>query len=585
MPKDFVLVATIGASDIQVVHGPEGTDGTPRRFRLRRGHERSFHQACLDEEFPVQMLPLQATLSVERARWELGYDPDQRRLSSGLTEEDADIVEIDCASGITLCSPILAELADLLHQRQEQNRLGRARAVLLLTTRRSAGPFAAQEPIAAAALLRPCLAQAFQIPEPQVQEQVFLKDSEELYDEDKAGQQHLSCAAARRIDEAILELRQCHPNTRLIISDVGGLPEVKPVLAASARYRFDQHLQFLRRGETAGQRAVRRVIIPPSESLTTRYQVSQLIQGGALDAAARLAGAVEAAQQEKEPWRRWLIETVRFLNGDLSTVQGDSRLPWPDESCMRRLVEQIAAADPALRVAFRVESALRASDWPAALRESFNFFDISRLARVRKELSNRRSRRCIDADGHSFYPKLVRKALQHRLPRQWKAKQCIPVSGERGHKANGLTKIVKLFRADRLADVAQLHEMIEPLRPLRNREAHTGLREQDIQELRRLAEGLPAPSENLRGGLDHSPSHPAEVHEEGPATPPLWSTGNPRFLANPAVQAILQKLGVPEPAALYDGLIEAIDHDMDAFSFRECKKGSDDDQRKDLRRR
>lgn len=566
MARDFVLVLTLGTSDVQVVYKPKARPGGPMRLRLRRGHERAFHQACLDQAFPWDVVPLKDTPAIDRSGQELGYDPTRRSLSSGLTDDGAAVIEINCDDGVTLCCPIVADLIAALHEQQQASRLGKATHVLLLTTRRTEGPFTNQEPVAAAGILRPALAEALQIPEESVTERVFLQGREELYDEDKLGQQHLCVAAAKRIDDAITKLRQAYPKAQLLISDVGGIPEVKSVLAASARYRFGQRVRFIRPAETGGLRAVRKTIIPPAESLATRHQIRHLVCAGAFDAAARVAVSGGQEVADAEPWRKWLDGIARLLNADRSVVQEANE--WPSKSMIQRAVRRIATGGRCLAIAFRVENALRSADWPSALRETFSFVDASRVERIRRSLS-RQGKLCVDENGRSFYPGRVREDLIDRLPVEWRHETTVPIGGERGYRQNVLTRLVKEFGEDLLADVAELERLVSPLRDFRNREAHVGLQKGDLAKIRELAEGRSNDVRVLRGGLDnrHTEANAADPVERSPAA--LWSRKNPRFLGNSAVDAILNHLGVANPASLYEDLIAAIEHDMDAFSFRQ----------------
>lgn len=374
MAKDFVLIATLGDSDIQVVYESARLP-RPRRLRLRRQHERAFHQACLDQRIRYSMLRLDDCLEPKVEKFyekDYLYDPRANVLTTPISDEDLDDYRIACDSQtVRLCAPLLAELTDEVKRLQQAGRLGQLRSALLLTTCRDQGRFREQEAIAAAMLARAPLAEAFQIAESEIQECVFLRATEQLYAVDRQNQRHLSVIAARRIDEAIRNLARTHGDCRAVLSDIAGLPETKPILAAACRYRFGGGLLFVRRPEES-ERGVppTTVIVPPAESLATRAQVATLVKRGAFDAAAVVARNDEYARAE--PWRWRLRELASVLNGaELDEPQ--PRLWEPQPSSMQRVSEQLRNANGSLIVAFRVESAVRRADWPTAILATVTF--------------------------------------------------------------------------------------------------------------------------------------------------------------------------------------------------------------------
>mgnify|MGYP006912884343 CR=1 FL=1 len=90
MAKDFVLIVTSGDSDIQVVYESNRLL-RPLRLRLRRKHERAFHQACLDQRVRYSMLGLDDCLEPTVERFyekEYQYDPATNVLATPISGKD-----------------------------------------------------------------------------------------------------------------------------------------------------------------------------------------------------------------------------------------------------------------------------------------------------------------------------------------------------------------------------------------------------------------------------------------------------------------------------------------------------------------
>ncbi len=596
MPSDFVIIATLGTSDVQVVWDWQGK---PTRFRLARGHERAFHEACLEIAFPWQVRALAESVApqlVRNAEKLLHFDPQKRELSTDMTEEAPDYFEIDCAGGVTLCCPLLAELRESVWRLQRTGRLGKALHVLLLNTRREGGTFRNQEPVAAAEIGRGVLAEGFGLTPEEVTECVFLGGDERLHACDRFGQEHLLTAAARRIDTAIRELADRHPGSMALISDVAGLPDVKAVLAASCRYRFGRRLRFVGPPERReAEEAHVGLLVPPAESLLTRMQVAALVQGGAFDAAARAAMANGESFDKVEPWRRWLRAVAGVFDGDLSLVQS---IEVTRNSRMREAVSQVISQGPALLSAIRVEAALLRGNWIWALRETFTFLEIARdeildisLRRPGTSCWEESQKRLLlanmkDGCAERLLAMLAEDCELSMAEQEFRAwcvefevseqeayatgKAWCPVSGKvaiflaflrqvcpfseiaalaaRKHKM-GLFANGPVYQSSMtlLSDCARpaletFRNAVEPVRAIRNQSTHAPLSSKAIQRAK-------------------------ETLQEGG----VWSARGRRFLENPPVRNLAEALGWGAEAAAraYDGLVSAVREDMDKHSFQE----------------
>ena len=384
MPRDYVFVATLGQNDVHVVVRPP--DQPPRRHPLRKESVRAFHQDCLDGAVRWRLTPLPDTLLLQRRdREELEYVRECRTLVSVGTFASSDKVELPVDPDIELCAPLLAQGWEQIEDKRAAGQLGQARFVLLLNTRRDGKddrglPRETGEPIAAGTIVRDGLIQALELPDAQAVEELFFLTAGDLYEIDSHNQRHLRGDAAREIDRRIRALRGDFPDAVAVISDIGGFPETKAVLQASAAYRFDGRFEFVRPIER-GRRTTHRssLLISPAESLNTRYQIRRLIDGGSFDAAAELAKhpAGDEAYQA-EPWRRSVVAAANYLrSGEATPGDGDTA----------KLLQKLCGMPRSLVVLFRVEAALHRGDMETAICDTLTFADLAVLELAEKHLS------------------------------------------------------------------------------------------------------------------------------------------------------------------------------------------------------
>jgi hypothetical protein len=532
MARDFVFIATTGQTDVQVVL--PNAEGRPWRYSIDKACQRRFHVACLERRIPWRMRPFDQTDGVrERRNVALELDPAGTRMSSPLKSGSPDFVEHDCAAGVELCAPLLARCCRLIGE----GKLGRAAAALLLTTNRRPPDEDPAEPVAVFALVRAELAQALGLPEEAVLEEVFVTERD-LYEIDERGQRHLCTAACRRLDDRLRALSAGHPKSLAVVADVAGIPESKPVLAASAAYRFAE-VRYLRPTEEGRETPARgRTLVSPAESLTTRAAVARLVRSGGFHEALAVARHVWGARvEEAEPWRRWLGYVVDVLEQTAPPDFHQTLGRHPDSAICRRLLP-ISQGGPTLAVAFRAENALRRASWSAALRETFTFPEMALLELVNHHLA-RPGRLCLDWTRNRFYPREAQ-----GLSPQTAALLARDHTGRDRIHLYEFPEVLDHLRRD-LPEAArrsltEFEDALSPVRGYRNVATHACLDESCITDAR------------------------TQLEQAG-----IWPAGVPtRFLDSPQARAVLAALGHTDPARVYRELVDAIIQDMDDFSFR-----------------
>jgi hypothetical protein len=531
MARDFVFLATVGQTDIQVVV----TDGgRARRYSIAKESQRAFHEACRDGRIRWTLLSFDHAELEECREPALEYHPQTNRLTTPLSEKRPDgFVDLDLTSGIELCAPLLARCCRDIRAMK----LGDACHALLLTTRREPAP--ETEPVAVFSLVQAQLANALRLPVVRIEELVFLTEPD-MYEADERGQKHLRTSAARRIDERLRELAKQYPDCVPVVSDVGGLPEPKAVVAAACVYRFRQPPQYSRPTElnrsTSTQAAQ---LIPPAESLTTRAAVARLVRRGSFPEAAAIARHALGDKAEKaEPWRGWLADVVAVLEG-VAPRDFDRRLVTASASHTAASLRELLKAGPALLVAFRVEIALHRESWSQALRETFTFLDMAEQQLINLHYS-KPGCCCLDWLRRYFHPHEAQ-GLPKEIHDYLEKPKCKGTKDINLYEEEELARLLRkvLPRPDQEA-LEGYDKSLSQVRFLRNVATHGCLDDSSIDE--------------VRGKLEKSS---------------LWSNkGDIRFLASPPAQRVLAALRWPRADELYRNLIEAVLHDIDAFSFQ-----------------
>jgi hypothetical protein len=530
MARDFLFIATVGQTDVQVVlPDPDG----PHRYFIHKEHQRRFHLACLEGRIRWRMLSFEQAVTIpERRHFSLGLDEERHQLSSGLPPSNADPVEWDTSQGVDLCAPLLARCCRWL---RDEGGLGRALKAVLLTTRRQ--PPEQSEPVGVFELVRAELARALGLPQEAVEEVTFVTEGD-LYEADGQGQRHLKAEAGRKIDGALKRLRDSHPDAVAVISDVAGLPEAKAVLVASAQYRF-REARFARpteeRPDTGSHRAV---LIAPAESLATRAAVARLVRQGGFNEAAAIARHLRGEKAyQAEPWRRWLADAAGILEG-VAPLNVDARLTAAPRSALCRCLLQLRRAGPTLAVAFRAEIALRRENWATALRETFTVAEIA-LRELAHRCLSRPGRSCLDWTRNQFYPEEAQGLSQNT--QEYLAREHGDRKAVNFDYAPELERYLRQDLPDPARDALQaFDDAVRPGRKYRHVATHACLDESGIREVR------------------------DELEKSG-----VWPKGRPTcFLEGAPVQGLLSAAGQPDAATLYISLVEAVLDDMDAYSFQ-----------------
>ena len=418
---DFVLIVTLGQTDVSAVNR-----ASRRRFQIHKDHQRRFHELCergLRGEAPaIEVLSLRETRELRKADAALEYDRENRRFASGLSGGSAsldDASQIDCSgrSGpVVVCTPIIADLEEKIRELVAMGQLGAVRHVLLLTTRREAASNP-QEPAAAGMVVARALVAAFDLKDSDVTEVAYLQAGDRnLYETDEAGQTHPCRAAARRIDSAIAGLRTRHPNAMAVIEDVGGIPGVPEVVAASCRYRFPK-VRFVRITEQRDENvSAATVLVAPAESLEIRRRVAAMVRSGALVAAAAV-------------WRRGRAHVASGTVAGLAPHRGarPQRRTAGRERHARGLGDRrgesaVLTLGPVLFSAIRVEESLRRGEWVVAIRETFAFYEAAE-----NEILDRAVRRtdvsCFDWVRKRLYVSRLRPEVVKELPVKLRARR------------------------------------------------------------------------------------------------------------------------------------------------------------------
>lgn len=558
-PPDFVLIVSLGRTDVQVVADLEGR---PRRVSLRNDSQRAFHAACERGEIAWDIQPLLEPLPDEDKSLGFVYEPEQRvlrlRSESGvfLRRDALEAFHIDCQNHVRLCAPLLAKVCGHIRARQDQGTLGRALHVLLLTTDREAAQDNQGEPFAAARILRDKLAAALGLAPTAIEECVFLRAGR-IDEIDEAGQAHCRRDAVRALDAAIFRLAREHPRAHALVSTTGGLPITKAPIEEACRHRFENRVFFTSaiEGPRNAARAPQR-LLSPVESLNTRRRVRALARGGAFGSAAALSLAdLENFDPALEPWRSWLADVAQV-------VEDGAPLPpvsaaWDGQSRMRERLVKIQQLGPVPLLAFRIENALRRDHLAAALREMFTLFDDVAVWQAVKNFFSEPNGSCIDWNTARF--DLAKTDARHQGQLMAALGATAPVSLRFGQKIrkNGKETPLKSLLFNEISRNSKLRTAVARGRSL------LGL----------SIDPLNPQGETLRGVRNHI-AHGAATRPQLEAAAAVlerekcWDRGGPyRFLQCDVPLQLFNALVLQHLALFYEQLLKAIFADMEEFSL------------------
>lgn len=229
-------------------------------------------------------------------------------------------------------------------------------SVLVLSTDRGHDE---QEPVATFTFLKRWLVRPG-LGEESIREFVFLHAGERL----ESGDQPVAPAIAQRIENALFDFYDRTNKPTLLVATMGGLPNVKPLLAENAFLLAGTQARNLFKTEhgTSG-------LVPdhaPLEALRVRRLCLQAVRRGALLDAYAMASPFHDAPDAR-PWVRPLEQAARLLNGN----------PMHDHVTLPslRAILQHAKQAQCLLVAIRVETALLNERWLEAINGSLTFLD------------------------------------------------------------------------------------------------------------------------------------------------------------------------------------------------------------------
>jgi len=369
------LVLTHGTTDLQVlVRDTQGRlwRAVPDKNIVRRFHEWLLAQA---EQIDVVDLPQEVQPNKTEASF-TDWDPETHTFALWLHDESPDAQpERNRADHLQLVLPKIGPtLSQWLAQQAQQQPAtagltGVAWAlqnagvqpaplgsVLVLSTDRERDD---QEPVATFTFLKRWLVRQG-IPQEGIQEFVFLRTGERL----EAGDQPVAPAIAQRIETALFNFYDHPQQPPLLVATMGGLPNVKPLLAENALLLAGTQARNLFKTEHGASGLV--PAHAPLDALRVRRQCLQAVRRGALLDAYAMASPFYDDRNAR-PWVRPLEQAARLLNGN----------PMHDQVTLPALqaILQHAQQAQCLLVAIRVETALLNEHWLEAINGSLTFLD------------------------------------------------------------------------------------------------------------------------------------------------------------------------------------------------------------------
>lgn len=227
--------------------------------------------------------------------------------------------------------------------------------VLVLSTDRGTDE---QEPVATFSFLSRWLVKQG-LPETSIQQSVFIGAGERL----ESGDSPIAPAVAQRIESAVSGFYDRAARPTLLIASMGGLPQIKPLLAELAVMLAGNKAQSLFKTEHGSTGLLRRT---PIDALRVRRQCLDQVRRGALLDAWTLAQPF-ADDPDADHWVRPLEQAARLLNGNPVGTQVE--LP-----ALQTLIDHAEQA-ACLLVAIRVETALQNERWLEAINASLTFLE------------------------------------------------------------------------------------------------------------------------------------------------------------------------------------------------------------------
>ena len=373
MSSSAQLVLTHGTTDLQILL----RDGDGRRWRATpdKAIVRHFHEWLLEHASEAEVIDLPPELQGREAEapftdwegdtfalWLRDGSPDAQ------PERDAQgrLQLVLPKIGPTLARWLAENAQPKPHAMLVQSPLAHAlqnagvkrtplRGVLVLSTDRGTEE---QEPVATFTFLQRWLIKQG-VPEASIGELVFIHPGERL----ESGDSPIAPAMAQRIERAMADFYDRSVRPTLLVASMGGLPQIKPLLAEIAVLLAGDKAQSLFKTEHGSVGLLPRT---PIDALRVRRQCLEQVERGAL----LDAWTIAAPFHDDHDARRWvqpLEQAARLLNGN--PVGEQVQLP-----ALQTLIDHAEQA-ACLLVAIRVETALQNERWLEAINGSLTFLE------------------------------------------------------------------------------------------------------------------------------------------------------------------------------------------------------------------
>jgi len=471
---------------------------------------------------------------------ELERRADEWQVVDAPVEKSAEWIDSLPDSSFEICAPKLDALCRYLIA----NSIVPTQA-LVLDTRRDPDKFPG-DPRYAGTIIKRELLKRFQGIE--VHQALYLKENERLEDASTSRDAVIRQDVVRRIEEAIVDCTSSG-HGRIIVCATGGMPGIASFVEEAVQlHGIRSRVELLEIAD--GSRATppkedkavpRREQPEPTESFRARRHALTLIGAGSLLAA---WGAVQHLDHdlEEKKWTRVVDWLARFA----------ASLPMPDECD----IDVLKHPGMAVRVALRVEFALRAGDIPRAVHGTVAFFEAALWDHLLECLERHPGR-----NKRRYFKFKSGKAPCDKLFHQGDG------AVERSH-VSACKTCKKLIRQDDVSDE-------DRKRPFRFKEAENGvawfwINDDDVCAVRlakyylkldgltKLGKAISG-VRDLRNDVAHNEPTPRLMREARSKMieKKLWSEDS-RFLSVSLVQDTLKELGIETPENLCDHVLDEV---------------------------
>ena len=549
MSTDLIVISTLGGNDLQFLVTHEG-----KRKKIAPRNTGEVHRALRDAgdslyEWWLPDNPDAELPEVKSAAY--SFDP-----KNGFRPDRSEVALVD-APKLLLVPGILWR--DLLKLREELRRgeVRVRRLILVHTDRDAKNPRAANEPSAAAPLLARWLPGWLGTdPDPEFVDVVAaLRGMEELQVRNEEGGVFLLPEAAERIDASFRMAAARFPGCPARMHDAGGMPAIVEAVRSAARLHFRVEYRTPPEGESARLPVVAGLRHTAVETFDARRRACELVREGQFLTAAGLAADFRRPGPEAE-WTRVLEVVGKYIQGYVTqALDRAGKLP----GCHSRQALLAIAARGQLRslhVALRGEAAVRADDTQSAAALTGTFLDAALFDAIDLTLRKDPTQSCVnwvwrEIRKDQFSPTegtlqtLGTKVQNQNLP--WVKLDADEI--RRWSKRRTL----------RAMNSAHEHILIEAVRE------KNGVLGQMMLSLSKQwndpTPGTPTPNE-YRNMFIHGLPPESEIKKAAKVfiDRGLWRPTT--FLRGTHPGTVLDALGVHDPAAFYDELVDAVVKDI-----------------------